>query len=93
MKVDGLTDVEKWHYGIKGPIMGGERYSDKIVAYPFRDLNDLRGIVIEEDRGELYDMKNHHGRRVPVADSQPDIDNPRHGNRIVSPSNFHTNPQ
>lgn len=66
---------------IPGPQMHGTQYQSNITVFPHRDPNDNRDIRIPRRAFEMVDVET-----VP----SPDINNPKEGNKIVSPDNLHT---
>jgi hypothetical protein len=68
---------------IPGPQMNGTQYQSNITVFPDRDPNDNRGIRIPRRAFEMRDVETVVG---------PDINNPKDGNKVVSPDNLHTDP-
>ncbi len=68
---------------ITGPQMNGTQFGDNVTVFPDRDPNDNRSIRIPNRAFEMRDVETVVG---------PDINNPKDGNKIVSPDNLHTDP-
>ena len=68
---------------ITGPQMHGTQFDQKTTVFPHRDPNDNRDIRIPRRAFEMRDVETVKG---------PDINNPKDGNKIVSPENLHTDP-
>ena len=68
---------------IPGPQMAGTQYPPNITVFPDRDPNDNRGIRIPRRAFKMVDTPK---------DTAPDINNPKDGNKVVSPDNLHTDP-
>ncbi len=66
---------------ITGPQMHGTQYGSNITVFPDRDPNDNRDIRIPKRAFEMRDVE---------TVKAPDINNPKDGNKIVSPWNKHT---